>query len=92
MPVVRRVFRGTLVAVILSVMSGCMSLEHLLDPDQKLIMYGGVNSSLEYMEDEESSIFGNVMRAIDLPFTFVGDTLLLPISAPVELSRGDDEE
>ena len=76
-------------AGVLSVVSGCMSLEHLLDPDQKLIMYGGMDSSLTYMADDSSSIFGSVVRAIDLPFTFVGDTLLLPISAPVELARGD---
>ncbi len=92
MPVVRRLFAGLLLAGAACVMSGCMSLEHLLDPDQKLIMYGGVNASLDYMEDESSSVFGSVLRGIDLPFTFVGDTLLLPISAPVELTRGDDEE
>ncbi len=76
-------------AGVLSLVSGCMCLEHLLDPEQKLIMYGGMDSSLTYMADESSSIFGSVVRAIDLPFTFVGDTLLLPISAPVELTRGD---
>ena len=90
MPVVCRVIRGVFLAGALSVVSGCMSLEHLFDPDQKLIMYGGMNSSLGYLADESSSIFGSVIRAIDLPFTFVGDTLLLPISAPVELTRGDD--
>ena len=90
MPVVCRWIRGMFLAGVLSVMSGCMSLEHLLDPDQKLIMYGGMDSSLSYMADEESSIFGSVIRAIDLPFTFVGDTLLLPVSAPVELIRGDE--
>lgn len=67
-----------------------MSLEHLLDPDQKLIMYGGMDSSLTYLADENSSIFGSLIRAFDLPLTFVMDTLLLPVSAPVELMRGDE--
>ncbi len=90
MPVVYRVIQGAFVAGVLSVVSGCMSLEHLFDPDQKLIMYGGMDSSLTYLADEQSSIFGSVIRAIDLPLTFVGDTLLLPISAPVELTRSDE--
>ena len=89
MAAVCRAIQGVFVAGVLSVVSGCMSLEHLLDPEQKLIMYGGMDSSLTYMADDSSSIFGSVVRAIDLPFTFVGDTLLLPISAPVELTRGD---
>ena len=89
MAAVCRAIQGVCVAGVLSVVSGCMSLEHLLDPEQKLIMYGGMDSSLTYMADDSSSIFGSVVRAIDLPFTFVGDTLLLPISAPVELTRGD---
>ena len=90
MPVVYRVIQGAFVAGVLSMVSGCMSLEHLFDPDQKLIMYGGMDSSLAYLADEQSSIFGSVIRAIDLPLTFVGDTLLLPISAPVELMRTEE--
>ena len=90
MAVVCRVIQGAFVAGVLSAVSGCMSLEHLFDPEQKLIMYGGMDSSLTYMADESSSIFGSVVRAIDLPFTFVGDTLLLPISAPVELTKTEE--
>lgn len=90
MAVVSRVIQAGLAAAVLTISSGCMSLEHLLDPDQKLIMYGGMDSSLAYLADDESSIFGSVIRAIDLPLTFIGDTLLLPISAPVELLRDDE--
>lgn len=69
-----------------------MSLEHLLDPDQKLEMYGGTSASIDYMAAEDSSIFGSIVRALDLPLTLVFDTLLLPVSAPVELSRGGGSE
>ncbi len=64
-----------------------MSLEHVLDPDTKLEMYGGTKSSLNYQADEGSSFLGTLVRLIDLPATVVMDTLLLPISMPVELSR-----
>jgi uncharacterized protein YceK len=68
-----------------------MSLEHVLDPDQKLSMYGGTKASIDYMKDESSSIFGSIVRALDLPLTAIFDTLLLPVAAPVELSRGEGD-
>lgn len=89
MRVVSKVTSGVVLVGTLVTMNGCMSLEHLLDPDQKLEMYGGTSGSIAYMTDEESSIFGSIVRALDLPLTVIFDTLLLPISAPVELTRGD---
>ena len=65
-----------------------MSLEHLIDRGQKLQMYGGVKSSVTYIEDDGPPYLGTFVRIFDLPLTAVMDTLLLPISAPVELSRG----
>ena len=88
MSVVSRVTRAVCVAGLLLGCSGCMSLEHLLDNDQKLEMYGGTKSSVDYINDDESSFFGSFVRLLDLPLTAVFDTLILPVSAPVELSRG----
>jgi uncharacterized protein YceK len=68
--------------------AGCMSLEHLIDEDQKLKMYGGTKASYEYIDDEAAPFWGTLWRIIDLPLTVVLDTVLLPVSAPVELSRG----
>ncbi len=42
---------------------------------------------MKYETDEGSSFFGKLLRLIDLPATVVMDTLFLPISMPVELSR-----
>jgi uncharacterized protein YceK len=64
--------------------SGCMTLDHIVDPAQPLAMYGGTTSSYAYIEDASSPFFGTLIRIIDLPATLVGDTVLLPISAPVE--------
>ena len=68
--------------------NGCMSVEHLIDRGQKLQMYGGVKSSVAYIEDEGAPWLGTFVRVLDLPITAVFDTVLLPISAPVELIRG----
>ena len=85
-------WRGLLVAVGLVGLSGlcggCMTLDHLIDSEEKLEMYGGTTKSWAYVSDPGSSFFGTLIRLIDLPATVVGDTLMLPISAPVELSRG----
>ncbi len=67
--------------------SGCMSLEHLFDSGQKLQMYGGVKSSARYIGDEASPVLGSIWRVLDMPLTAVFDTLILPVSAPVELTR-----
>ncbi len=72
--------------LLLATTSGCMSLEHVLDPDARLAMYGGTESSLDY-QAEGSSFFGKLFRMIDLPATLAMDTVLLPISMPVQLSR-----
>lgn len=87
----RKKWRGLLVAVgfvtLSSLCGGCMTLDHLLDSDEELEMYGGTTKSWDYITDPDSSFFGTLIRIIDLPATVVGDTLLLPISAPIELSR-----
>ncbi len=64
-----------------------MTLDHLIDPDQKLRMYGGTSTSYNYIEDPRSPRFGVFVRIVDLPLTLVGDTVLLPVSAPVEALR-----
>ena len=77
---------ASLVALSLTV-NGCMSFEHLIDPQQRLKMYGGVQSSVDYINEPTSPWFGQFVRILDLPLTTVMDTLLLPVSAPVQLSR-----
>ena len=66
--------------------SGCVSLEHAFDPDEDFQIYGGVKRSSGYLANEDSPFFGQVFRLIDFPLTLVMDTLLLPISIPVDLS------
>ncbi len=83
MKIFRRTVYALLSILLLATTSGCMSLEHVLDPDAKLEMYGGTKSSL----DDGSSFFGKLFQMIDLPATVAMDTVLLPISMPVQLSR-----
>ena len=47
-----------------------------------------VYCSLDYINDDETPFFGSFVRLLDLPLTTVFDTLILPVSVPVELSRG----
>ena len=69
------------------VSSGCMTVDHLVDSEQPLAMYGGTKSSYEYIDNAGSPFFGSLIRIVDLPITVVGDTLLLPVSWPVEALR-----
>ena len=68
--------------------SGCVSLEHAFDPDEDFQIYGGVKQSSAYLTNAESPFFGQVFRLIDFPLTVALDTVLLPISIPVDVSRG----
>lgn len=60
--------------------AGCASLEHALDPDTELEVYGGTSRSWDYVTDGASPAFGTLCRVIDLPLTVIMDTLLLPVS------------
>lgn len=88
-----RALRTSLVAVLvtaaLSVSCGCSSIEHVFNQDQKFSMYGGTKNSWRIIqgEDPEADAWGSLFYSIDLPFTAVLDTLFLPVSAPVEMSR-----
>ena len=55
-------------------------------------VYGGVTTSCREMASDETGFFGALCRAIDLPATAAFDTVLLPISIPVQLTRGNGEE
>ena len=72
---------------LLAVQPGCCTLEHLMDPEQKLAMYGGTADCYRDMEDSRATFFEVLFRIVDLPFTIAADTLLLPVTAPVELMR-----
>ncbi len=82
MKIVRRATTSLLLVGLLSLVSGCMTFDHLFDPDQKLEMYGGTKSSWAYVSDERAPFFGAVIRLIDLPVTAIMDTLILPVVAP----------
>lgn len=75
------------VVALATLANGCMTVDHLIDPQQKLRMYGGTTTSYDYIENASSPRFGVFVRIVDLPLTLVGDTLLLPITAPVESLR-----
>ncbi len=81
-----------LLLFLLALAPGCMSLEHIFDPDTPLEIYGGVTTSCREMASDETGFFGALCRAIDLPATAAFDTVLLPISIPVQLTRGNGEE
>jgi uncharacterized protein YceK len=63
-----------------------MSLEHLSE-DEEVEIYGGVTRSWNYVSDLENPWFGRAVRTIDLPLTVIFDTLILPITIPVSLTR-----
>lgn len=76
-----------LCAGLLLLSNGCMTLDHVVNPEEPLEMYGGTTSSYEYIEDPGAPIVGSLIRIVDLPATMVGDTLILPISGTVEALR-----
>ena len=84
---VRIVATVALIATSLLASTGCMTLDHIVDPEQPLAMYGGTTSSYDYIDAPGSPFFGSLIRIVDLPVTLVGDTVMLPISAPVEMLR-----
>ena len=74
-------------AGVLAAQPGCMTLDHLLDTEQPVSMYGGTTSSYKEIEDVNTGWFGVLCRLVDLPLTIAADTVLLPITAPVQLTR-----
>ena len=82
---VRRILLTVLLGAACLGASGCMTIEHLVDPKQKLRMYGGTADSYDYIEDPRQPRFGVFVRIVDLPLTVVADTALLPVTAPVQL-------
>ena len=84
-----RVAAVTALALTLGCATGCSSIEHALLDDRPFEMYGGTSNSMKVIrgDDPEADGWGVLAYSIDFPFTVVMDTLLLPISAPVELTR-----
>ncbi|MCS5628764.1 MAG: hypothetical protein VX387_10405 [Planctomycetota bacterium] len=74
-------------AGLLSVQSGCCTLEHLMDPEQKLSMYGGTADCVRDMEDPRATFWEVAFRLIDIFPTIAADTLILPVTAPWELTH-----
>ncbi|MBL05155.1 MAG: hypothetical protein CMJ99_05920 [Planctomycetes bacterium] len=64
----------------LAIQPGCMTIDHLLDSNQEVAMYGGTAASIREIEDKNTSWFGVLCRLIDLPFSVAADTLILPVT------------
>lgn len=78
--------RISLFALILAA-SGCGTFTELsYPPSQGVRLYGGVKTDFEVAE---STYY---LTYVDVPFTAVGDTLVLPYSATVYFFGGDDDE
>jgi uncharacterized protein YceK len=79
-------------AVLALAASGCMTLDTQFDPGYDgPHVYSGVRKDLQMIGPGFLSLrLGWVMFwAFDLPFSFVADTLLLPVTIPRELARSD---
>ena len=64
----------------LAIQPGCMTIDHLLDSNQEVAMYGGTAASIREIEDENTSRFGVACRILDLIPTIALDTLILPFT------------
>lgn len=83
----RRTVLSAILALCLSSLLGCVSLEDMLDEEDHLEIYGGTRRSYEQMEDPAQPWWGILIRIIDLPLTVALDTLFLPLTIPFDLSR-----
>ncbi len=78
-------------AVAVALLPGCASLMIRLDPDWSPRVYGGtvldlgmITHPVHGLPEQELPFpgFALVFGLVDLPFSFVADTLLLPITIP----------
>ncbi len=81
---IKKLLASICVIFSLLTMSSCMSIDHIIDPDQRLDIYGGTKKSAKILQGEGSS-FEALIALFDFPLTVVMDTLLLPIIAPIAL-------
>jgi len=84
----RRLATAAALLACIAMPCGCLTLDDLLDPDDFLEMYGGTRRSYEQIEDPNYEWWDVLIRIVDMPLTIVADTVLLPLTAPVELSGG----
>ena len=98
------VFRLIFVVLLALNLSGCLTIDRLIRFTEEPQVYGGTRSHIyPSMEDYNREFsFGSdlgfadpvvrpVVWGIDLPFSFVADTLLLPVTIPYELLAERDE-
>ena len=72
----------------LAAQSGCMTLDHLMDPKEDISIYGGTAASLRKIEDPQTGWWGTFFRMLDFPLTMALDTVLIPVlTGPVQLFR-----
>ena len=98
------VFRLILVVLLALNLSGCLTIDRLVHFTEEPQVYGGTRShiypSVEDYNRELSLGLGlefadpivtRVVWGIDLPFSLVADTLLLPLTIPYEMLDEQDE-
>ena len=83
----RQISVALALAGVLAVQPCCFTLEHLMDPEQKLSMYGGTADCVRDMEDPRATFWEVAFRLIDIFPTIAADTLMLPVTAPWELTH-----
>ena len=70
--------------------SGCGTIVNLASPEgskpKPVSVFGGVKQDLYDLKNNEYPVMG-VFQLIDLPFSFVGDIVVLPITIVVNLSE-----
>ena len=65
----RQISVALALAGVLAVQPGCCTLEHLMDPEQKLSMYGGTIDCVRDMEDPRATFWEVAFRMICLLYT-----------------------
>ncbi len=86
----KRLLAGLGVGLLLCVVTGCGTIANTVQG--KNYVYGGVGADLTVVGDalkDQDATFANrsssvVMATADIPFSFVADTLLMPINAMSE--------
>lgn len=94
MPKLALLLRAIAPLALASLLSACSTLGSLISSDyQGLAIYGGVYDNARSMRREasESDIDGMVALAIDFPFSLVADTVLLPLTIPMQLRASDGQ-
>ena len=74
-------------------LTGCQTIGSLVEGKQGELIYGGAQRDIRYIRQggagHVESLFFVILSLIDLPLSFVLDTVFLPITIPWELFGSD---